>query len=110
MGMPAETPDRGLAGCESGDRFFRIGAALRVTREARGEHLNDTAQWLRIRPAFLAALEAGDLQSLPGRVYAAGFLRSYAEHLGLDLTSLDSRHRKTISDPVPMVPSIHQEA
>lgn len=107
--MPADTPDRGLAACESGDRHSRIGAALRAARESRGEHLDEIAQWLRIQPAFLAALEVGDLRSLPGRVYAAGFLRSYAEHLGLDLQGLDRRHRNTISSSAPTVASIHRK-
>jgi cytoskeleton protein RodZ len=39
---------------------------------------------LRIKPAYLAALEEGRHDELPGPVYAIGFMRAYAEHLGLD--------------------------
>ena len=60
------------------------GRRLRATREARGEALEAAAATLCIRPAYLMALEAGNLEILPGRPYAVGFLRSYATHLGLD--------------------------
>lgn len=106
--MPAVTPDRDLTRGENADRHFRIGAALRAARETRGEHLNEIAQWLLIRPAFLVALEEGDLQSLPGRVYAAGFLRCYAEYLGLDLNILNSRYGRMVATSVPFVAPIHR--
>ncbi|HWL69792.1 MAG TPA: helix-turn-helix domain-containing protein [Geminicoccus sp.] len=61
-----------------------IGRELRAVREQRGEDLYDVADLLRIKPAYLLALEQGDHARLPGIPYAHGFLRSYAEHLGLD--------------------------
>jgi cytoskeleton protein RodZ len=66
------------------DRLRRLGELLRSTRLARDEELSHAAAWLKIRPAYLAALEGGDLAAMPGPVYATGFLRSYADHLGLD--------------------------
>ncbi|MCS7269013.1 MAG: DUF4115 domain-containing protein [Geminicoccaceae bacterium] len=62
----------------------RVGAALRQAREARGEDLYAVAEILRIKPSYLFALEEGDLSMTPGRPYALGFLRSYADHLGFD--------------------------
>lgn len=62
----------------------RVGAALRQAREARGEDLYEVAEILRIKPSYLFALEEGDLSLTPGRPYALGFLRSYADHLGFD--------------------------
>lgn len=61
-----------------------IGELLGRTREERGEELAQVAGNLRIRPAYLAAIEAGRYDSLPGAVYAQGFVRAYANHLGLD--------------------------
>jgi cytoskeleton protein RodZ len=60
------------------------GDELRGRREALGLDLADVAAALRIKPAYLAALEAGHLDQLPGAVYALGFLRAYADYLGVD--------------------------
>jgi cytoskeleton protein RodZ len=59
------------------------GAMLRQQREALGLDLTDVAAILRIKPAYLEALEAGRPDELPGAVYAIGFIRAYADHLGL---------------------------
>ena len=60
------------------------GDELRQRREALGLDLGDVAAALRIKPAYLAVLEAGRPEELPGAVYAIGFMRAYANHLGLD--------------------------
>lgn len=62
----------------------RAGAMLRDRREAIGIELSQAAAALRIKQPFLAALEAGELDRLPGPAYAAGFLRAYTDYLGLD--------------------------
>ena len=62
----------------------RLGESLRQQREKRGITLDQAAADTRIREKFLKALEDGDIQSLPGAVYTKGFLRNYAEYLGLD--------------------------
>ncbi|MBE0530024.1 MAG: DUF4115 domain-containing protein [Rhodospirillales bacterium] len=61
-----------------------VGALLRASRLRRGEELQDIAALLRIRYPFLEAIEDGRYQELPGSAYAIGFVRTYAEHLGLD--------------------------
>ena len=60
------------------------GDELRQRREALGLGLGEVAATLRIRLAYLAALEAGRPDELPGAVYAIGFLRAYADYLRLD--------------------------
>jgi cytoskeletal protein RodZ len=62
----------------------RLGESLRQQREKRGITLDQAAADTRIREKFLKALEDGDIQSLPGAVYTKGFLRNYAEYLGLN--------------------------
>ncbi|HUG55883.1 MAG TPA: helix-turn-helix domain-containing protein [Candidatus Limnocylindrales bacterium] len=61
----------------------KLGEVLRAQRERKGVTLDQAADDTRIREKFLAALEAGDYRSLPGAVYTKGFLRNYAEYLGL---------------------------
>ena len=61
-----------------------IGEALRRTRLHYGKTISDIEKALRIRASQIDAIECGDVERLPGRVYAIGFVRSYAEYLGLD--------------------------
>ena len=68
--------------CGPGSRS--AGDLLRQRREALGRDLTEIAAALRIKPAYLAALEEGRPDRLPGPAYAAGFVRAYGEHLGLD--------------------------
>jgi cytoskeleton protein RodZ len=61
-----------------------VGEVLRRARIQFGLELPYVAAHLNIRPEHLAAIEAGDITRLPGRVYAIGFVRTYAEYLRLD--------------------------
>jgi cytoskeleton protein RodZ len=65
------------------DQGSPIGAILRQTRIALGRSLPEVARDLRIRQVFLEAIETGRYQELPGSAYSLGFIRTYAEHLGL---------------------------
>jgi len=69
------------------------GDALRQQREALHRDLKDVACALRIKPAYLAALEEGHPDRLPGPAYAAGFVRAYGDHLGLDGAEILRRFR-----------------
>lgn len=51
------------------------------------------ADILRIRHVHLLAIEEGRYNDLPGATYAAGFVRAYAEHLGLDGTEIVRRFK-----------------
>jgi cytoskeleton protein RodZ len=70
-----------------------VGAELRAVRERLGWKLPDIAARLRIRRVFLEAIEAGNLAALPAPTYAAGFIRSYAEAMGLDPEEILRRFR-----------------
>lgn len=61
-----------------------VGEVLRRNRLFYEKSIADVEAVLRIRAAYLEALERGEFNRLPGRVYAIGFVRSYAEYLGLD--------------------------
>ncbi len=60
-----------------------FGENLRQQREARGISLEDISAGTKIRPHFLAAMEADQFESLP-RGAARGFIRSYAAFIGLN--------------------------
>jgi len=61
-----------------------IGNVLRAARERQGIELGEVERETRIRGRYLAALEAEKFELLPARAYAKGFLRVYADFLGLD--------------------------
>lgn len=64
--------------------MLEIGQSLRETRLARGATLEAVEAKTRIRARYLRALENERFDELPGEAYAKGFLRTYADHLGLD--------------------------
>jgi cytoskeleton protein RodZ len=76
----------------------RVSDLLRSRRLAMGYELRDVAVALRIRSAYLEAIEDGRFGDLPGATYATGFLRTYAEHLGLDPAMVLSRFKAETSD------------
>ncbi len=61
---------------------------LRQKRLERNLSLEEVAQAIRIRQPFLQALEEGNFSALPSLVQARGFLRAYADYLGLDADAL----------------------
>jgi cytoskeleton protein RodZ len=82
--VPRRSSDLDPAFDPVAERIADVGRHLRETRQQRGEDLYDIADYLRIKPSYLFALEDGDLKAMPGRAYAMGFLRTYADHLGYD--------------------------
>jgi cytoskeletal protein RodZ len=64
-----------------------LGSELRAARLQKELSLDEVEQELRIRAKFLGAIEAGDYSLLPSQVQARGFLRNYAQFLGLDAST-----------------------
>jgi hypothetical protein len=65
-----------------------IGRRLREARLARGEDLDQVARDRFIPAPYLAALEQGAFEQIPGRPYTATLVRAYGNHLGLDGAAL----------------------
>ncbi len=64
--------------------MFEIGDSLREARTRRGLSGADVHNGIRIRERYLTALEEERWDMLPGEAYTKGFLRTYAEFLGLN--------------------------
>jgi cytoskeleton protein RodZ len=88
-----------------------VGDQLRLARVEHGGEIEGIAHTLRIRPEYLAAIEQGRYDRLPGPVYALGFVRTYALHLGLDgdeavrrfkLEAAGFEQRRDLSFPMPL--------
>jgi len=72
-----------------------IGKTLRQLREKKGLSLEQVEQAIKIRMRYLEAIEDGDMTVLPGMVYARGFIKSYAEYLGINGQELLDSHETT---------------
>jgi cytoskeleton protein RodZ len=64
--------------------MFEIGGSLREARLKRELTPADVQKAIRIRDRYLQALEEERWELLPGDAYVKGFLRTYADYLGLD--------------------------
>lgn len=105
-------PKSHTAGPDDLDNYkdMDVGDILRRTRLHYGQSLKDIENALRIRESQLRAIENGEIERLPGRVYAIGFVRTYAEYLGLDGAKIaqlfksqymDAQPKSELSFPVP---------
>jgi cytoskeleton protein RodZ len=63
---------------------FEIGNSLREARMRRGVDFAQAELATKIRGKYLRALEDEQFELLPAQTYVKGFLRTYAEYLGLD--------------------------
>ena len=61
-----------------------IGNMLKEAREARGLTLEKVEAETKIRKKYIAAMEQGEFQTLPGPIYARAFLKNYAKYLNID--------------------------
>src|SRR5689334_17406332 len=64
--------------------MFEIGSSLREARLRQGLDFPEIEQATKVRGKYLRALEDEQFDVLPAQTYVKGFLRSYAEYLGLD--------------------------
>ena len=74
-----------------------VAADLRDARLGIGRDLCEIASALRIRHAYLEAIEEERFGDLPGPAYAIGFVRAYAGYLDLDGEELVRRFKREVS-------------
>jgi len=65
-------------------------------RQQYGQDLRSIAQVLCIRYSYLDAIERASYENLPGPTYAVGFVRTYAEFLGLDGDTIVERFKNEV--------------
>lgn len=85
--------------------MFEIGNSLRDARIRQGLELTDLEAQTKVRSRYLRALEEEAFEQLPGESYVRGFLRLYAERLGLDgqlyVDEYNLRFTEGADEPVP---------
>lgn len=72
-----------------------VGEILRNARIKQGKTLHDVADVLCIRTAYIDAIENMDFKNIPEPPYGIGFIRSYAEYLGLNSERIISSYKQT---------------
>jgi cytoskeletal protein RodZ len=79
-----------------------IGQKLKQARDAKRLTLEQVFEAIRIRVPYLRALEEDDLSAMPSPVQGRGYLRNYAEFLGLNFEHLleEMRAEKQASDVI----------
>src|SRR3954451_13485365 len=73
-----------------------IGERLRIAREAKGLSLDDVARQTRIPIRHLQHIEQEEWDALPAITYTIGFVRSYANAVGLDGPAIGAELRETL--------------
>ncbi len=82
-----------------------VGDILRRARIEKKFSIQDIELAIRVSAQHITAIEDGRLEALPGRVYALGFIRTYAEYVDLDgdkileLLKQQSGEKLTIKEP-----------
>ncbi len=94
-----------------------MGEILRQAREKQKKTLRHVADELCIRRSYLEAIENMDFENIPPAPYGTGFIRSYAQYLGLNSERILLSYRKSIgavendepfsNNEPPAAPKIH---
>ncbi len=80
----------------------RLGRSLRDKRDDKGMSLDEIARTTKIPKTSLQHIEAGRFDSLPGDVFARGFLRSYARCVDMDGDEVVRRYAQCGLNPAPV--------
>ncbi|MFW6177981.1 MAG: helix-turn-helix domain-containing protein [Desulfohalobiaceae bacterium] len=81
--------------------FKEIGELLRQQRQEQGWSLEEIHQKIKISPSCLRNIEQGIWDDLPHPVYVKGFIKNYAQFLGLDAERLSHEFAQALA--------LHQE-
>ena len=85
-----------------------IGEKLRSARIERGYTIDDLQKKTKIQKRYLAAIEEGKFDQLPGDFYVRAFVKQYADSVGLDSTALLEEYSNEIPrvqpEEVPVTP------
>ncbi|MES1248949.1 MAG: helix-turn-helix domain-containing protein [Actinomycetota bacterium] len=93
--------------------MFELGNSLREARVRQGLEFPQVELATKIRAKYIRALEDEAFEILPSETYVKGFLRSYAEYLGLDgqlyVDEFNSRNGERFHDEPPRRARVHQD-
>jgi cytoskeleton protein RodZ len=81
-----------------------IGEKLKAARELKGLTHDQISRDIHISRQYLVALEEEDFGAFPGDTYLIGFLKNYADYLGIEPDELVSmyKHMRIQEQPIPV--------
>ncbi|MEN6411164.1 MAG: RodZ domain-containing protein [Veillonellales bacterium] len=84
-----------------------VGQALRSEREKKNLTIKDIEAATSIRSLYINAIEEDNYKVIPGEVYLKGFIRNYANYLGLNGEEMVALYRESQApvEPEPEVPA-----
>jgi cytoskeleton protein RodZ len=100
QGMPQDHPAEAAA-------ELSLGARFRAARQARGLDIAAVASALRAPQAKIEAIEADELDRLGAKVFARGYLLSYARLVGLPTVAVEVALSHREQPEVPLNSSVH---
>jgi cytoskeletal protein RodZ len=72
------------------------GEDLKTIRDELGVSLEEIAEIVKIRMVYLEAIENDEFEKTPSKIFLKGFLRAYAQCIGLDADIVANRYLKRI--------------
>lgn len=93
--------------------YADLGSKLKDLREKRNLSLDQVSKRLNIRGHYIKALEEGRVTAIPGQIYVDGYLKNYADYLGLDGDMMAASYRgsggRSSNDDNFMLPEISND-
>ncbi|TQF15653.1 helix-turn-helix domain-containing protein [Myxococcus llanfairpwllgwyngyllgogerychwyrndrobwllllantysiliogogogochensis] len=87
-----------------------FGKYLSQQRDLRGMSLEDVARETKIPPTLIAALESGQVERLPSRIFVVNYIKAYAQVIGLSPEEAVLRYEEVDrSVPSPSPAQLEQE-
>ena len=82
-------------------KVTKVGAMLKEMRLQQGLKLNDIAKYLCIKKEYLDAIEDSNYKNVPPQPYGIGFIRSYANYLGLNGENIVELYKEETNSSEP---------
>ncbi|OMP68661.1 helix-turn-helix domain-containing protein [Domibacillus epiphyticus] len=86
-----------------------LGRKLKEARESKGMSLSDIQELTKIQKRYLAGIEEGNYDIMPGKFYVRAFIKQYAEAVGLNAEELFEEFKSEVpsskEDEVPLRPT-----
>lgn len=74
------------------------GSDLKKIRDELGVSLEEIAETVKVRMVYLRAIEEDQFEKAPSRIFLKGFVRAYAQYIGLDADIVASRYLKRMNN------------
>ena len=87
-----------------------FGQKLRREREKKRLTLNQLADRTKVGASLLRSLEAGECSRWPGGIYSRGYMRAYAQAIGLDPEQTVTMFVECYPEFAPVVDPVLEEA